>query len=153
MKNNNTENTIISSSSDISSSIIKSYPIGIIVINETGHIQTINKVALEVFDLNKDSVSIVGSTNKATLFIDILPKSEQLRWQSLINIVFATNLQITENRFPYCTSYLEKILSLKIVPLDKKQSDSILISVEDITERITKEKFHISLVIRSIKRN
>jgi len=123
-------------------SILRNSPVGIIVLDSVGHIMTINPMALQIFDFDREKVK-AGPGGEGTLFLDTLPDHEQGRWRSLINIVLTTKNEVSEPRFYHNTRYLEKVLSLKISPLANlpDSGDGLVMAMEDITEKVTMEQY------------
>ena len=128
---------------EYSESVVANSPVGIVVIDARGRILTINSVALEIFDLDKDKIHDLGDTQHQTRLLDTLPETEQPRWQSMINLVLSTGEEVSESRFYHHTPYLEKVLSLKISPLPNLPDggDGLIMAMEDITEKVTMEQY------------
>ncbi len=124
-------------------SVVSNSPVGIVVIDARGRILTINPAALEIFDLDKDKVTDLKTGGDQTKFLDTLPESQRQRWQSMINMVLTTGHEVAEPRFYHHTRYLEKVLSLKISPLDHLPDgrDGLIMAIEDITEKVTMEQY------------
>jgi two-component system, NtrC family, sensor kinase len=124
-------------------SVVANSPVGIVVIDAQGRILTINPAALEIFDLDKDKVNDLKATGDLTRFLDTLPESQRPRWQSMVNMVLTTGQELSETRFYHHTRYLEKVLSLKISPLDHLPDgrDGLIMAIEDITEKVTMEQY------------
>ena len=127
---------------EFNESILRNSPVGIVVLDDQGHILKINPMALQIFDLDRDKITS-GQGGTGTLFLDTLPDHEQARWRSLINIVLSTKNEINEPRFYHNTRYLEKVLSLKISPLANLpgSGDGLVMAMEDITEKVTMEQY------------
>jgi len=124
-------------------SVVANSPVGIVVIDAQGKILTINPAALEIFDLDKDKIHDLREYDDRTTFLDTLPKAEQARWQSMVNIVLSTSQEVVEPRFYHHTRYFEKVLSLKISPLSNLPDgrDGLIMAIEDITEKVTMEQY------------
>ena len=124
-------------------SVVANSPVGIVVINSRGNILTINPAALEIFDLDKDKIHDLKDKRDHTHFLDTLPEAEKQRWQSMVNMVLTTRQEISETRFYHHTRYLEKVLSLKISPLNNLPDghDGLIMAMEDITEKVTMEQY------------
>ncbi len=124
-------------------SVIKKSPVGIIVIDPKCQIATINAISLEIFDINKDDITTIKDTNTPTNFIDILPEKEKARWRYMINSTLATKEEFSNDRYFHNTSYVEKVLSLKISPIEQltNGSDGLIMTVEDITDKVLMEKY------------
>jgi PAS domain S-box-containing protein len=123
-------------------SVVRHSPVGIIVLDIRGNIITINPKALEIFDLNRDDI-ITNQDGDSTRFLDTLPETERNRWQSRIDMVFSTKQEVAEPRLYHHTCYMEKVLSLRISPLDKLPNggDGLVMAIEDITEKVTMEQY------------
>ena len=128
---------------EYSDSVVANSPVGIVVIDARGRVLTINSVALEIFDLDKDKIHDLRDPHNQTLLLDTLCDSEQPRWQSMINLVLSTGEELSEARFYHHTPYLEKVLSLKISPQTNLPDggDGLIMAMEDITEKVTMEQY------------
>jgi signal transduction histidine kinase len=124
-------------------SVIKNTPVGIVVLNADGFISTINPVALEILDLNRDSITVISEGDTPTLFTDKLPPDEQFRWKKMIGTVQVTREELSDPRYYHNTGYLEKILSIKISPLAELPdgTNGLTMTIEDITEKVLMEKY------------
>lgn len=124
-------------------SVVKNTPIGIVVLNAKGMIATINPVALEIFDLNRDSVVVVGEGAQPTVFVDRLPGGEQLRWKNMIQDTLLAKQEYADPRYFHNTGYVEKVLSIKISPVSELPdgTDGITMAIEDVTEKVLMEKY------------
>lgn len=126
-----------------SEKVIETAPFGTVVIDSTGGIATINSVALEIFDFNRNVVADNNRPEHPTSFVDLLKESERSRWQHMINTAAATQEEFSDSRYFHDTGYLEKALSVKIVPISNlpHDGDGVIIAVEDITEKVLMEKY------------
>lgn len=124
-------------------SVISKSPVGTVVIDAQGRLATINSAALEIFDLNMNSVSLIGGLRKPSLFLDILTQKERPRWRYMINTALATKQDYSNPRYFHNTSYVEKALSIKISPISDLPNgdDGLIMAVEDITEKVLMEKY------------
>lgn len=124
-------------------SVVTNTPVGIVVLNADGQIATINPVALEIMDLNRDSVVLVGDIQKASHFVEKLPIGEQPRWRKMINTVMTTRQELSDPRYFHNTGYLEKVLSIKISPLAELPdgTQGLTMTIEDVTEKVLMEKY------------
>jgi len=124
-------------------SVVGKSPVAIIVIDAKGRLATINSVGLEIFDLNKEDVMLIGGTDEPCHFLDLLPKGEQLRWKSMIDTALTTQQDFSDPRYFHNTGYVEKALSIKISPLPDllNGNDGLIMAVEDITEKVLMEKY------------
>ncbi len=127
----------------LAEAVIRQTPIGVLVIDSHGRIAMLNPSALEVFDLDRDKIHETSREGQATVFLETLAEDIRDRWQAMINLALGTQQQVTESRFYHHSRYLEKVLSLKIIPLTvpSDEADAVLIVAEDITEEVTTEQF------------
>lgn len=124
-------------------SVVKNSPVGIIVIDTRGRIVTMNPVALEIFDFNKEDIEMIGSSSSPTIFLNALPEYERPRWKKMINTVLKTHEEYADSRYFHNTGYLEKALSIKISPISglPDAGDGLTMAVEDVTEKVIMEKY------------
>lgn len=124
-------------------SVVQNSPVGIVVLAADGQVLTINPMALQIFDLDKDKIFTLEDSHAPTSFLDVLPKSEQSQWQSKINMVLTTGQEVSEPRFYHHTNYLEKVLALRISPLSNLPGggDGLIMAITDITEKVTMEQY------------
>jgi nitrogen fixation/metabolism regulation signal transduction histidine kinase len=124
-------------------SVINHSPIGMIVINDRGHVATINTTALEILEINAGAVSTLGNEEPLTPFLELLRPEERASWRNMVEIAFATNQDFSEPRYFHNTGYIEKVLSVKISPTSALPSggNGLIITIEDITEKILMERY------------
>ncbi len=124
-------------------SVVQHSPVGIVVLDAGGQILTINPMALQIFDLDKDKIYSLEDSRQPTQFLDALPQDERSQWQSKINMVLTTEQEVSEPRFYHHTNYLEKVLALRISPLSNLPvgGDGLIMAITDITEKVTMEQY------------
>jgi signal transduction histidine kinase len=124
-------------------SVVSSSPIGIVAMDSHGCLATINATALEVFELNRDEIQLIGHSESPTVFLSLLPDSERARWQSMITTVVASGQEYSDARYYHNTGYVEKVLSIKIMPMAELPNghDGLIMAVEDVTEKVTMEQY------------
>lgn len=124
-------------------SVIQKSPIGLVVLDNHARISKINSIALGILDLNKDKISVEGDSNPPTAFLELMPEKEQSRWQYMIESVLSTKEDFSDPRYFHNTGYEEKALSIKISPISQlpRGGDGIVMSIEDITEKVIMEKY------------
>jgi len=124
-------------------SIITDSPDGIVVIDSRGRIATINATALEIFDLNRETVTLIGEESQPSIFLNLLPEGERSRWQHMINKATTTQKEYSDSRYFHNTGYEEKALSIKITPISELPSgdNGLTLTIEDITEKVIMEKY------------
>jgi two-component system NtrC family sensor kinase len=61
----------------------------------------------------------------------------------MVNMVLTTGQEISETRFYHHTRFLEKVLSLKISPLNNLPDghNGLIMAMEDVTEKVTMEQY------------
>ncbi|MBU8932517.1 MAG: GAF domain-containing protein [candidate division Zixibacteria bacterium] len=126
-----------------SEKVIETAPFGTVVVDSRGRIITINSVALEILDFNKDAVAEVDDSGRRVRFVDLLDDDERGRWQHMVNTASTTREEFSDDRYFHNTGYLEKALSIKIVPISNlpNDGDGVIIAIEDITEKVLMEKY------------
>jgi PAS domain S-box-containing protein len=124
-------------------SVVSTSPVGIVVMDTHGNLATINPTALEVFELNRESVELIGQSSSPTEFLTLLPETERPRWQRMVNTVVASNQEFSDARFYHNTGYVEKVLSVKITPIAGLPNghDGLAMTIEDVTEKVTMEQY------------
>ncbi len=124
-------------------SVISKSPIGMVVIDERGRVVTINSSALEILEVNVDTVRTLGNGEPPTMFFDLLPSDQQGSWQSMINTALVTAEGFSDPRYFHNTGYVEKVLSIKISSINAlPQGDNgLIVTIEDITEKVVMEKY------------
>ncbi len=124
-------------------SVISKSPVGIVVIDREGRLATINSVALEIFELNRDQISLIGDPDEPDRFLELLAESEGPRWRSMMDTALSTCQDFSDPRYFHNTGYVEKALSVKISPLPDllNGTDGLIMTVEDITEKVLMEKY------------
>ena len=124
-------------------SVVKKSPMGIIVIDDHFRIATINPVALEVLDLNRNNVTSDGPGKEGSDFLDMLPEDERPRWREMITTALTSREDYSEPRHFHNTGYQEKALSIKISRLSAPPNGDVdlIMTIEDITEMVVMEKY------------
>lgn len=124
-------------------SVVSNSPVGIIVMDHAGHIATINTIALEILDLNKDKIRLLGRDLAPTRLQQVIPDSQRSHWNTMMNTVIATGTEFSDPRFYHNTGYLEKILSIKIAPIASLATgdEGMIMTIEDATEKVTMEQY------------
>ena len=124
-------------------SVITTAPVGTVVVDAQGGIVTINPAALEIFDFNREKITLVGEGEDPTPFIDLLLETEKPRWQHMIQTALTSREDFSDSRYFHNTGYLEKALSAKISPISNLPhgGDGVVMTVEDITEKVIMEKY------------
>ncbi|MBI5267543.1 MAG: GAF domain-containing protein, partial [candidate division Zixibacteria bacterium] len=124
-------------------SVVSTAPVGIVVLDTQGRLATINATALEVFELNRDRISLIAHSTEPTFFLELLPENERSRWQRMINTVVGSGQEFADARYYHNTGYVEKVLSVKITPIHGLPNghDGLAMAIEDVTEKVTMEQY------------
>ncbi|MFQ5606349.1 MAG: ATP-binding protein [Candidatus Zixiibacteriota bacterium] len=123
--------------------VVNKSPVGMLVMNGEYQIVSINDAALQVFDKNKEEVRFVTDDENPTRFFELISDNSAEKWRQMIDIAFTTKSPFEDARYFHNTGYVEKALSVKISPLEKLPlgSDGIIMTIEDITEKVIMEKY------------
>ena len=123
--------------------VVSTTPIGIVVLDSHGHLATINATALEVFELNRDELAMIGQSSSPTKFLSLIHENQRLYWQKMITTVVASGQEYSDARYYHNTGYVEKVLSVKITPIAGLPNghDGLAMTVEDVTEKVTMEQY------------
>jgi two-component system NtrC family sensor kinase len=123
--------------------IIAQSPVSIIVIDSDFNLVTINDASLEIFQVNKDNISLDEDGGESSKFFDLLPENQHVEWRKMIETVLASSDDLREDRYFHNTGYDEKVLSIKISPTNSLpgQKNGVILVIEDITEKVILEKY------------
>jgi len=123
--------------------VVNNSPVGMIVISSQYELVTINDAALAVLDKNKEGIKLFNTDESPTIIFDLIPKNEFAKLQKMIDTALETKEAIEEGRYFHNTGYSEKVLSIKISPINKipNGGDGLILVIEDITEKIIMEKY------------
>lgn len=123
--------------------VVNNSPVGIIVIDSTYNLVSINDAALHALEKNRNDVSLLSESSNCSKFLDLIPLNEFNKWRQMIDIALTTEQPFEDSRYFHNTGYDEKVLSIKIVPLKKLPygGDGLILTIEDITEKVIMEKY------------
>jgi PAS domain S-box-containing protein len=123
--------------------IIAQSPVGLIVIDSDYNLITVNDASLEIFQINKNQISLEGEGKESSKLLDLLPEAQHSSWQNMIETVLTSSEDFQEDRYFHNTGYDEKVLSIKISPTDSLpwQKTGVILVIEDITENVILEKY------------
>ncbi|MFQ5499066.1 MAG: ATP-binding protein [Candidatus Zixiibacteriota bacterium] len=124
-------------------SVISTSPVGIVVINADYHLATINAVALEILDIDRNRVFLIGESDSPTSILDLLKPAERADWTHMIQSSLNTGEDFSEPRYFHNTGYAEKALSIKLSPLSTLPGggDGLIMTIEDMTDKVVMEKY------------
>jgi len=123
--------------------VVNNSPVGVLVIDSKYNLASINDAALAVLDKNRGGIELLNSGEKASCFLELIPEREVSKWRKMIDTALETNEPFEEARYFHNTGYGEKVLSVKISPINKipHGGDGLILVIEDITEKIIMEKY------------
>jgi two-component system NtrC family sensor kinase len=123
--------------------VVNNSPVGVIVIDSSYNLVSINDAALAVLEKNKDEITLLSPKEKPTKFLEIIPPEEADKWRKMIDVALSTNHPFEDARYFHNTGYTEKVLSVKISPITKipHGGDGLILVIEDITEKVIMEKY------------
>ncbi len=123
--------------------VVNNSPIGITVIDSAYNLISINDAALKALQKNRADITLLAPGIRPTRFLSLVPKSEQIRWRQMLDIALTTNQPFDDPRYFFNTDYDEKVLSIRITPINKLPygDDGLIMTIEDITEKIIMEKY------------
>nr|MBN2277154.1 GAF domain-containing protein [candidate division Zixibacteria bacterium] len=123
--------------------VINNSPVGVFVIDYRYNLVSINDAALAVLDKNRDGIELLNVGKTASNFFDLVPDKEIYKWQKMIDTAMETHEPFEEARYFHNTGYGEKVLSVKISPINKipHGGDGLILVIEDITEKVIMEKY------------
>lgn len=137
--------TLIYRSEAMYRSLIRSAPIGVMAIDRAGRLIEMNLRAMNILDVNKDRIHLFGKTDSPTSLWEIIPANQRLRWQHMTMTAVSCNDFYWNPRYFHDTGYMEKVLSIKIQPVDNLPGgdEGLMILIEDLTEQALNEKYAI----------
>jgi two-component system NtrC family sensor kinase len=123
--------------------VVNNSPVGIVVIDSTYNVISINDAALATLEKNKDDITAYHPRIAPTKFLNLIPESERPKWRQMIDVALTTNQSYEDARYFHNTGYEEKVLSIKISPTTEIPygGDGLILIIEDITEKIIMEKY------------
>ncbi len=135
--------TISGDSGDLYRIVLNKFPAGVIVIDNRGNLAALNTAAMEIFDVNRGDIWLLGDSETPSRLWDLLGEKEQARWQYMITTALTSYKTFIEPRYFHNTGYMEKVLTLKMVPLHRALAGQtcLMIMIEDITEHSIMEKY------------
>jgi signal transduction histidine kinase len=135
--------TISGNSGDFYRTVLNKFPAGVIIIDSRGNLAALNSAAMEIFDVNRGDIWLLDDSETPSRLWDLLGEKEQARWQYMITTALTSYQTFVEPRYFHNTGYMEKILTLKMVPLHRAMAGEtcLMIMIEDITERSIMEKY------------
>ncbi len=118
-------------------------PVGIIVIDSSYNLVSVNDAALSALQKNRKDIQLVGQSQTPSRFLDLIPLNEFTRWRQMIDIALTTEQAYEDSRYFHNTGYEEKVLSVKISPIKTLPfgGDGLIMTIEDITEKVIMEKY------------
>lgn len=123
--------------------VVNNSPVGIIVINSNYEILSMNDASLRALQKNRVDITCLTPGQSATRLLSLIPKTEKVKWRQMLDIALTTNQPFEDARYFYNTDYDEKVLSIRITPINNLPygGDGLILTIEDITEKIIMEKY------------
>jgi signal transduction histidine kinase len=123
--------------------VVNRSPVGIVVIDSSYNLISINDAALNALDKNRENIVLLEPEKKPSKFLDLIPLNEFGKWRQMIDIALTTNQPFEDARYFHNTGYDEKALSVKITPISKLPygGDGLILTIEDITEKVIMERY------------
>lgn len=118
--------------------VISHTPVGMLVLNETLEVTTANRAAYKIFGKEKNP-----NTSGPIKLSDFLPSDHVAYWEETCEEVIRTGRSFEEPRYYLTRGKEEAALAWKAHPLatpDKKSNSAILV-IDDITEKVLLEKY------------
>jgi len=123
--------------------VVNKTPVGIIVVNDSYNVTSLNDSAFHILTPpTKRNKSFRRKTNGARFF-DLLSDDQIGYWERNLKEVFETNVVFEDTRYYYNVDDEEKVLSVKISPLEieAQNSNGLIMVIEDITEKVILENY------------
>ncbi len=123
--------------------VVNNSPVGIVVIDSSYNLISINDAALATMEKNKDDITLYTPQVEATVFFDMIPPGEIYKWRQMIDSALSSCQPFEDSRYFHNTGYEEKVLSIKISPTSNLPygGDGLILTIEDITEKVIMEKY------------
>lgn len=121
--------------------VINRTPVGIVVLDSTFRITTVNEVAQEILSRTQPTVGI--RLRSGTDFFELFPAGEREKWLTICQQVLASGQPYSEPRYYFPRGEGQQVLSLKISPLIQPVTAAmgLIVVFEDNTEKVTLENF------------
>jgi len=123
--------------------VVNKTPVGIIVVNDSYNVTSLNDSAFHILTPpSKRNKSFRRKTSGARFF-DLLSDDQIGYWERNLKEVFETNVVFEDTRYYYNVDDEEKVLSVKISPLEieSQNSNGLIMVIEDITEKVILENY------------
>lgn len=123
--------------------VVNQTPVGIIVVNREFKVTSLNDAAFEILTPPARRTQTFRQKISGARFFDIVTDDQVPYWQRTLEQVYDNGKVFEETRYYYKIDDEEKVLSLKITPLEvePENSKSLIIVIEDITEKVILENY------------
>jgi signal transduction histidine kinase len=123
--------------------VVNQTPVGIIVVNRDFDVTSLNDAAFEILTPPSRRTQTFRQKISGARFFDLLTDDQIPYWQRILEQVYDNSKVFEEARYYYKIDDEEKVLSIKITPLEvePENSRSLIIVIEDITEKVILENY------------
>ncbi len=123
--------------------VVNQTPVGIIVVNREFKVTSLNDAAFEILTPPARRTQTFRQKISGARFFDIVTDDQVPYWQRILEQVYDNGKVFEETRYYYKIEDEEKVLSLKVTPLEvePENSKSLIIVIEDITEKVILENY------------
>ncbi len=123
--------------------VVNKTPVGIIVVNTSFNVTSLNDAAFEILTPPTRKNSEFRNKISGARIFDLLTDSEASYWERNLKKVFESGQVFEDSRYYYNVDEEEKVLNLKITPMDiePEKSRGLIIVIEDITEKVILENY------------
>lgn len=123
--------------------VVNKTPVGIVVVNEKFEVTSLNDAAFDILTPAERKNSGFRMQSSGKSFFDIPAEDQVQFWKKHLLHVASTGRAFEESRFYYQVDDEEKVLNLKISPLEiePQNSSGLIIVIEDTTEKVVLENY------------
>jgi signal transduction histidine kinase len=123
--------------------VVNQTPVGIIVVNPDFDVTSLNDAAFEILTPPSRRTQTFRQKISGARFFDLLTDDQIPYWQRNLEQVYDNCKVFEEARYYYKIDDEEKVLSIKVTPLEvePENSRSLIIVIEDITEKVILENY------------
>jgi signal transduction histidine kinase len=123
--------------------VVNKTPVGIVVVNDKFEVTSLNDAAFDILTPAERKNSGFRMQSSGRSFFEIPAEDQVEFWKKHLLHVVSTGRAFEESRFYYQVDDEEKVLNLKISPLEiePQNSSGLIIVIEDTTEKVVLENY------------
>ena len=123
--------------------VVNKTPVGIVVVNDKFEVTSLNDAAFDILTPAERKNSGFRKQSSGRSFFEIPAEDQVEFWKKHLLHVVSTGRAFEESRFYYQVDDEEKVLNLKISPLEiePQNSSGLIIVIEDTTEKVVLENY------------